>query len=465
MRRGGAVLNEAATVSPAPLLKARYVLQERLGVGGQGEVWRARDPQRGEDIALKILRPPPGRAAAAWDALRHEYESASRLNHSFILKVYEPEREDTAFLLPMELATGGDLRRLRGASYMGIVPVLIDVAHALEHAHERGVIHRDLKPGNVLFDARGGVKLADFGISGLALDAGTDSMIRGLSPFTASPEQLRGEPPSSADDIYGLGALAYELLSRRPPHYPHFDARRVQEEPVPPLVATEQIPPQLAALIARMLAKDASERPGSMREVIDELEAALNDTLTFDTEDEAVPRDAAAARDPTSIGACEVGATTAGALIAAAAPEPAATGDLHPTPDDGSQSRLAGAGARRDAGLIPSQRLDCRAECDSRSNGSTAAAFDHGGIDAGLSSIARAADWRRRCRAPRYRLEGTSPHTAHTGGSARADAQRIASGHVDFCVAGSGGSRDVHRAALSRCLLVACTVAEPCTGH
>src|SRR6516164_9176724 len=204
-------MNEAAVVNKAPLIRARYVLQERLGAGGQGEVWRAHDPQRGVDIALKILRPPPGRAAAAWDALRHEYESASRLNHSFILKVYEPEREDTAFLLPMELATGGDLRRLRGTSYKGIVPVLIDVAHALEHAHERGVIHRDLKPGNVLFDARGGVKLADFGISGLALDAGTDSMIRGLSPFTASPEQLRGEPPSPGDDIYGLGALAYEL--------------------------------------------------------------------------------------------------------------------------------------------------------------------------------------------------------------------------------------------------------------
>src|SRR6516225_5766779 len=197
MRRGGAVLNEAATVSPAPLLKARYVLQERLGVGGQGDVWRARDPQRGEDIALKILRPPPGRAAAAWDALRHEYESASRLNHSFILKVYEPEREDTAFLLPMELATGGDLRRLRGANYVAIVPVLTEVAQALEHAHERGVIHRDLKPGNVLFDARGCVKLADFGVSGRAPDPGTDAMIRGLSPFTASPEQLRGEPPSA----------------------------------------------------------------------------------------------------------------------------------------------------------------------------------------------------------------------------------------------------------------------------
>jgi serine/threonine protein kinase len=284
-------MNDAAKASPAPLIKARYVLQERLGVGGQAEVWRALDPQRGEDIALKILRPPGGRSAAAWDALRHEYDSASRLDHPFILKVYEPEREDGAFLLPMELAPGGDLRRLRGASYLSIVPVLVEVAQALEHAHERGVIHRDLKPGNVLFDARGCVKLADFGISGLTLDPGTDSMIRGLSPFTASPEQLRGEPPSPADDIYGLGALAYELLSRRPPHYPHFDARRVQQEPVPPLVPAEQVPPQLDALVMRMLAKDASERPGSMREVIDDFEAALNDTLSFDFEDRELTED------------------------------------------------------------------------------------------------------------------------------------------------------------------------------
>jgi eukaryotic-like serine/threonine-protein kinase len=284
-------MNEAAAVNKAPLIKARYVLQERLGAGGQGEVWRAHDPQRGADIALKILRLAPGRAAAAWDALRHEYESASRLDHPFILKVYEPEREDGTFLLPMELATGGDLRRLRGANYLSIVPVLLEVALALEHAHERGVVHRDLKPGNVLFDARGRVKLADFGVSGSAPDPGTDSLIRGLSPFTASPEQLRGEPPSTADDIYGLGALAYELLSRRPPHFPHFDARRVQQEPVPPLVPTEQIPPQLDALIARMLAKDPTERPGSMREVIDDLEAALNDTLTFDFEDEELPEE------------------------------------------------------------------------------------------------------------------------------------------------------------------------------
>ena len=187
----------------------------------------------------------------------------------------------------MELAAGGDLKRLRGAGYLSIVPVLIEAARALQHAHERGVIHRDLKPGNVLFDERGRVKLADFGVSGNSLDPGTDSMVRGLSPFTASPEQLRGEPARPADDIYGLGALAYELLSRYPPHYPHFDARRVQEEAVPPLVPAQQIPPQLATLVSHMLEKDPKRRPANMRDVIDELDASLNDTLTFDFDEEA----------------------------------------------------------------------------------------------------------------------------------------------------------------------------------
>lgn len=280
-------MNEAATTNNGQPLNSRYVLRERLGVGGQGEVWRALDPRTGVDIALKILHPSSGRSAATWVALVHEHESANRLDHPGILKVYPPEREGTTFLLPMELATGGDLKRLRGAGYLTLVPVLIEVARALQHAHERGVIHRDLKPGNVLFDERGRVKLADFGVSGNSLDPGTDSMVRGLSPFTASPEQLRGEPPRPSDDIYGLGALAYELLSRHPPHYPHFDAKRVQEEPVPPLVPAQQIPPQLAALVGAMLEKDPVRRPANLRDVIDELDASLNDTLTFDFETEA----------------------------------------------------------------------------------------------------------------------------------------------------------------------------------
>ena len=275
-------------------LDARFTLLEKLGSGGQGEVWRAHDDTRGIDIALKVpVNAAQGAGAVA--AFEREHAIAARLNHASVLKVFPPHRSGDVVVLPMELATGGDLRRLRGAGYLDIIPVLLDIAEALEHAHERGVIHRDLKPGNVLFDARGGVKLADFGAAGTTSTSAEDARMQGLSPFTASPEQLRGEAPTESDDIYGLGALAYELLSGYPPYYPHFDLRRAQEEPVPNLVPTRQIPPLLSSLVMRMLAKDRRERPHSMRELIDDLDAALNDTLTFDFE-ALDPADAAHAR-------------------------------------------------------------------------------------------------------------------------------------------------------------------------
>lgn len=286
-------MNDTAA-NPGRVLNVRYTLHERLGAGGQGEVWRARDPQRDCDIALKIMHPGAARIAPAWAALEREYAINSRLDHPHILKVFPPEATEDALLLPMELAGGGDLRRLRGANYLAIVPVLLEVAQALEHAHERAVIHRDLKPGNVLLDARGAVKLADFGIAGTVLAGATDPA-RGISPFTASPQQLRGEPPTPADDIYGLGALAYELLSGYPPHYPHFDPQKVQREPVPELVPAAQMPPQLGVLIARMLHKDAQTRPASMQEIIEGLDSSLNDTLTFEFETAEPPREAAPA--------------------------------------------------------------------------------------------------------------------------------------------------------------------------
>jgi hypothetical protein len=283
-------MNDVA-VNPARVLHARYTLKERIGTGGQGEVWRARDVQRNADVALKILHPAASELAAARVALEREHVINSRLDHPHILKVFAPEEAKQDLLLPMELAMGGDLRQLRGAGYLAVVPVLLEVAEALAHAHERGVIHRDLKPGNVLFDARGSAKLADFGIAGTTpLATGADAPT-GVSPFSASPQQLRGEPPVPADDIYGLGALAYELLSGHPPYYPRFDARRVQNAPVPELVPTEPVPPRLAALILKMLQKDPEARPANMGEVAEALEATLNDTLSFDFETAEAPRD------------------------------------------------------------------------------------------------------------------------------------------------------------------------------
>ncbi len=285
-----------------PTALGHYTLLERIGAGGQGEVWRAHDESRGVDIALKILAPAAARNPAAWETLEHEHAICSRLQHPGILQVLPPERIGEVVVLPMELAAGGDLRRLRGAGYLEIVPVLLEGAEALDYAHARGVVHRDLKPGNVLLDSRGRVKLADFGIAALTPmgSAGAvDARGTGLSPFTASPEQLRGEPPSPADDIYGLGALAYELLSGHPPYYPNFDLRRAQTQPVPQLVPTRQVPPELGELVMRMLAKRAADRPASMQQVMDDLDATLNATLSFAPE--GVEADEAGSRPPEEI--------------------------------------------------------------------------------------------------------------------------------------------------------------------
>src|SRR6202000_1395593 len=103
--------------------------------------------------------------------LAHKYAMSSKLDHPSILKVFAPERIGDLLALPMELASGGDLRRLRGAGFLEIIPSLLEIAQALEYAHERGVVHRDLKPGNVLFDARGRARLADFGVAEHAMTA------------------------------------------------------------------------------------------------------------------------------------------------------------------------------------------------------------------------------------------------------------------------------------------------------
>lgn len=320
-------------------LGARFTLLEKLGSGGQGEVWRAHDDTRGIDIALKV----PVALGASLESMlalfEREHAIASRLDHPSVLKVFPPHQSGDTVVLPMELATGGDLRRMRGAGYLDVIPVLLDIAQALEHAHERGIIHRDLKPSNVFFDARGRVKLADFGAAGTKFTTAVDAQRQGLSPFTASPEQLRGEAPTEADDIYGLGALAYELLSGYPPYYPHFDTRRAQEDPVPDLVPTRQVPPLLGTLVMRMLAKDRRTRPRSMREVIDELDAALNDTLVFDCE---------SITDLTH-GLPSAMVSGSPAPVDSAAPTSAATSPTRETPADACEEQYEGP----DLGIIP----------------------------------------------------------------------------------------------------------------
>lgn len=274
-----------AILEPGVQLCGRFTLIARIGSGGHGEVWRVQDAVKQTEVALKILHPQVARSPEAWESLRREHAIAQRLSHPRIAEIGEPLRDDTATVLPMTLATG-DLRRLRGEPYARIVPALMEIAAALQHAHERGVVHRDLKPSNVLIDDEGHIAVSDFGVA--ALD--TEPPTHGVgSPFSVSPQQLQGAQPAPADDIYGLGSLAYELLSGYPPFYPNFDARTVLEQPAPELLPIHPTPPRLSALIMAMLAKDPAERPAGMKEVIAELELALRDTLDEGLQADAQP--------------------------------------------------------------------------------------------------------------------------------------------------------------------------------
>jgi len=247
-----------ATLETGRLLAHRYLLQDRLGDGGHAEVWKARDAHHGRTVALKFLHLRGGGADDALPVLKHEAQMAQHLDHPGVLKLHDPEQDGSFAFLPMEFAPGGDASRLRGAPWQRVLPVLLQTARVLEHAHARGVVHRDLKPRNVLFDTLGNVRVSDFGAAALA--GSSDAPATG-SPFSASPQQLRDEPATPADDVYGLGALAYELLTRYPPFYPNFDARRVQdEEPAEP-VPVHSAPRELLDLIRSMLARDAGMRP------------------------------------------------------------------------------------------------------------------------------------------------------------------------------------------------------------
>jgi len=246
-------------------LADRYVLRDRLGDGGHAEVWAADDTQQQRRVALKFLHLHSCAPGDAWRVLQHESAMAQRLDHEGVLSVGPPERDGERVFLPMEYASGGDVRMLRGAPWRQVLPVLQQVAAVLEHAHSRGVVHRDVKPGNVLFDAAGRVRVTDFGT---AARTGSTAALADGSPFSASPQQLRGDAATTADDVYGLGALAYELLSRYPPHYPDFDARRVQTEMPAALVPAHPAPPVLLDFIMSMLARDPAQRP-DIRQVLD----------------------------------------------------------------------------------------------------------------------------------------------------------------------------------------------------
>ena len=245
---------------------ARFVLIERLGGSAFRDVWRAFDEGDGTQVAVKLVRDADGREDPVRE-LQREYAIAQRLREAVpglrVLRIEAPLRDGKVSALPMQLAAG-DARSLRGKPCSRIVPVLIDVAETLRDIHAQGVIHRDLKPANVLLDFQGRALLADFGVA--ALD-GVAPMDAPHSPLTSAPQQARGAPPSPADDIFGFGAMALELLTGYPPNFPGADLGPAAiRYPYP-------VPDALHVLLERMIAPEGQDRPQNFGEVLAKLRA------------------------------------------------------------------------------------------------------------------------------------------------------------------------------------------------
>ncbi len=251
----------------------RYAILNELGRGGMGVVYRAVDARLERDVAIKVLRTTSPEEAAR---LEQEAKAAATLSHPGIVTVFDFEAGFGGYFIVMECVRGEPLDRLLRTDPARIQrtlgPLLFRLADAVAYAHTHNVIHRDLKPGNVLLTDDGKVKVLDFGIAArLGSGEGTQAGVCG-TPFYMAPEQIRGELPSPGSDIYAFGATAFHLATGRPP-FPRgnvIDAH-LNQEPPDPISLNPALDPELAATILRCLAKLPHERFRSMTAVRDAL--------------------------------------------------------------------------------------------------------------------------------------------------------------------------------------------------
>ena len=254
-------------------LQGRYQLVERIALGGMGEVWRAIDLRSGRAVAAKILRPELAGDEIFLTRLRAEATNSRGLRHPNLAVVLDAGERDGSGWIIMELVQGralSDIIAEKGTLPPAeILPILAQVARALQVVHDSGVIHRDVKPSNILINREGLAKLTDFGIStGVNQRPLTATgMVMGTAQYLA-PEQAMGNMATAAGDLYALGIIAYEALVG---HRPFTGTTQVDiafahvNEPVPPLPAS--IPVEVSNMVMDLLAKKPADRPRTAREV------------------------------------------------------------------------------------------------------------------------------------------------------------------------------------------------------
>ena len=275
---------------PGAALGNRYRLERRIAVGGMGEVWQAYDESLTRPVAVKVLRDEYAGDSGFLNRFRTEARNSAALSHPNIATLLDYGEQGGSAYLVMELVVGEPLsdvlERTPVLSAAHLIPVLAQTARGLACAHEAGVVHRDVKPGNILIARGGRVKITDFGVSRSAGQPTmtASGMVMGTAQYL-SPEQAVGRPATPLSDLYSLGVVAYEaLVGHRPftgPTAVDIAVAHVND-PVPPLPPSVDRP--LGALVMRLLDKDPARRPQSADEL-----AELFDRLVARTPPEGVP--------------------------------------------------------------------------------------------------------------------------------------------------------------------------------
>ncbi len=263
------------------ILDNRYEIQAKVGQGGMSHVYRARDLKMGRDVAIKVLKEEFSCNAEFVEKFNNEARSAARLTHSNIVAAYDTVDTDDMHYIVMELVEGITLKnyiaRKTKLSNKETIGIAIQAAEGIAEAHRKGIIHRDIKPQNIIISKDGKVKVADFGIAKAASGDSMNQDVIGSAHYIA-PEQAKTGEADARSDLYSLGITMYEMITGRLPYDGENTVdivmAHLQNVMVPPAVYNHEIYPALSDIITRATRKDPAERYQSAEELIEDLKHA-----------------------------------------------------------------------------------------------------------------------------------------------------------------------------------------------
>jgi predicted Ser/Thr protein kinase len=265
-------------------IPSRYEVISQLGTGGMGIVYKVRDLETGEIVALKILKPGIASDQAMQENLRNEVCLARKVTHKNVCRIHEFNRSNGTACISMEFVEGesllSKLRDVRSLPLTEALEIARQICAGLREAHAQGIVHRDLKPANIMVDRSGNVKIMDFGIARLSQDNGQMTGTIAGTPAYMAPEQLELKPMGPGSDIYSLGLLLYEMVTGSPAFAGDSPIavalKQIRELPKRPSEIIPALPSQIEGVILKCLRKDPARRYQS----VDELDLALKEART-----------------------------------------------------------------------------------------------------------------------------------------------------------------------------------------